>query len=81
MKVMGLSDAEKLNILSLTAAILHLGNITFHEEGNYALVSDEECKYYSFFLMISSLPSSAIKLLIIGIIWWHIDPIFVPKNC
>ncbi|CAI9730947.1 unconventional myosin-Ie-like isoform X1 [Octopus vulgaris] len=42
MDVMGISQKYKGNILTLTAAILHLGNISFYEEGNYALVTNNE---------------------------------------
>ena len=43
METMGLSDTDQYNVISLVAAVLHLGNITFTEENNYASVSNKEC--------------------------------------
>ena len=45
MQVVGIQEDTKEDILSLIAAILHLGNISFIEDGNYAKISDENCKY------------------------------------
>ena len=43
MQVMGL-DAEAVNdILAVVAGILHLGNISFVEHGNYAIPEDDGC--------------------------------------
>ncbi|XP_068083790.1 unconventional myosin-Ie [Anabrus simplex] len=50
MSVMGLSEAEQTNILKLVAGILHLGNITFVEKGNYSEIQD-----YSFLAFPSHL--------------------------
>lgn len=47
MSVIGLSLDEQDAVLQIVAGILHLGNITFREEGNYAVVESEDCKYYS----------------------------------
>lgn len=44
MSVIGLSGDEQQNVLQLTAAILHLGNITFVEDrSNTARVQDDRC--------------------------------------
>ena len=45
MSVMGLSGDEQTTIMSIVAGVLHLGNIAFSEQGNYAVVADEECMY------------------------------------
>lgn len=45
MQIVGINDATKLEILKLVSAILHIGNITFIEEGNYAAVNGEDCKF------------------------------------
>ncbi|ESN91017.1 hypothetical protein HELRODRAFT_116401 [Helobdella robusta] len=42
MGVMGLTKADESNVLSLVAAVLHLGNITFKEKGNYSDVFDRQ---------------------------------------
>lgn len=35
---------EQSDVLQLSAGILHLGNISFVENGNYAAVENEDCK-------------------------------------
>lgn len=40
MVVMGFSDAEQREIWSVVAAVLHLGNVTFSESGNYAQIEE-----------------------------------------
>ncbi|KAK6642549.1 Unconventional myosin-Ie [Polyplax serrata] len=40
MTVMGLNSEAQKSVLRVTAAVLHLGNITFCENGNYAAVED-----------------------------------------
>lgn len=42
--MVGLSDEERTIVLQIVAGILHLGNIGFREEGNYAVVENEECE-------------------------------------
>ena len=45
MQVMGL-DPEVINdILAVVAGILHLGNISFVEQGNYAIPEDDGCMW------------------------------------
>ena len=44
MSVMGMTESDRNNILGIVAGILHLGNISFVESGNYAAVSQDECK-------------------------------------
>lgn len=46
MTVMGISDTEKNSILKLVAAVLHLGNITFVESGNYSEIEDHRFLAY-----------------------------------
>lgn len=36
MKVINISDADQMNIFKIIAGILHLGNIMFKSDGNYA---------------------------------------------
>ena len=44
MQVMGL-DSDAINdIFTVVAGILHLGNISFVEHGNYAIPEDDGCK-------------------------------------
>jgi len=43
MSVIGLNESDQDNILRLVAAILHLGNVSFTEEKNFARVNDEQC--------------------------------------
>lgn len=43
MEVVGINSDEQTDILSIVAGILHLGNISFVESGNYAAPADDEC--------------------------------------
>ena len=45
MSVIGIFPEEQALVLQIVAGILHLGNISFKEVGNYAGVESEECKY------------------------------------
>ena len=44
MQVIGISTEEQNDILSIVAGILHLGNISFSESGNYAVITNDECE-------------------------------------
>lgn len=44
MGVIGIAPADQSMVLQIVAGVLHLGNITFKESGNYAAVESEECK-------------------------------------
>lgn len=45
MQVIGISDYNQLQILQIVSAILHIGNILFVEENNYASVMNDDCNY------------------------------------
>lgn len=45
MKVIGISDQDRAMVLQIVAGVLHVGNISFKEAGNYAAVESEECKW------------------------------------
>lgn len=45
MAVVGLSPDEQDSVLQLVAGILHLGNISFREENNYAVVESQDCEF------------------------------------
>lgn len=47
MEVIGLDDQTRDDIQSLVAGILHLGNLQFVENGNYAAIADPGCKFES----------------------------------
>lgn len=45
MTTIGMTEEEQSSIIQTVAAILHLGNIMFTEEGNdKAVVEDQDCK-------------------------------------
>ena len=44
MNVMNMTEDEQSSILQIVAGILHLGNISFVEDGNYAVPENEDCK-------------------------------------
>ena len=45
MDVIGISDEDQGSVLQIVAGVLHLGNISFEEQGNYAVPSDDECMH------------------------------------
>ncbi|KAK3098251.1 hypothetical protein FSP39_017626 [Pinctada imbricata] len=51
MQVVGIQDDNREDILSLIAAILHLGNISFVEDGNYAKINDDNFLEYPKYLL------------------------------
>ncbi|KAK7158029.1 hypothetical protein R3I93_009279 [Phoxinus phoxinus] len=51
MSVVGLSVDAQDTVLQIVAAILHLGNITFREEGNYAVVESEDFLAFPSYLL------------------------------
>lgn len=44
MDVVGLDPETQMSVLQIVAGILHLGNITFRENGNRVVVEDKDCK-------------------------------------
>lgn len=51
MDVIGISDEDQGSVLQIVAGVLHLGNISFDEQGNYAVPSDDEFLAYPAYLM------------------------------
>ncbi|XP_028565708.2 unconventional myosin-Ie-like [Podarcis muralis] len=51
MDVVGLSGEEQALVLQIVAGILHLGNITFRESGNYAMVESEDFLAFPSYLL------------------------------
>lgn len=51
MDVIGISDEDQGNVLQIVAGVLHLGNISFDEQGNYAVPSDDEFLAYPAYLL------------------------------
>uniref|UniRef100_A0A0K0DIN4 Unconventional myosin-Ie n=1 Tax=Angiostrongylus cantonensis TaxID=6313 RepID=A0A0K0DIN4_ANGCA len=62
MKVVGLSEETQLEILKLVLAVLHIGNITFVEENNFAAVEAPDFLQYPAFLLGLSTESIRHKL-------------------
>lgn len=51
MSVVGLSDEDQESVLQIVASILHLGNISFREENNYATVESQDFLAFPSFLL------------------------------
>uniref|UniRef100_A0A8C5EXL3 Osteoclast-stimulating factor 1 n=1 Tax=Gouania willdenowi TaxID=441366 RepID=A0A8C5EXL3_GOUWI len=51
MSVVGLSVEEQDSVLQLVAGILHLGNVSFREENNYAVVESQDFLAFPAFLL------------------------------
>lgn len=47
MQVIGISGEHQQLVLQIVAGILHLGNISFREQGNYAQVESSDREYDS----------------------------------
>jgi myosin-1 len=45
MSVMGMTEHEQSNILQVVAGVLHLGNVTFREKGNYSEIEKQDSKF------------------------------------
>lgn len=43
--MIGISDYDQVSVFQIVAGVLHLGNISFVEQGNYAVPNDDECMY------------------------------------
>lgn len=42
MQVIGIDQATQLTVISIVAGIMHVGNISFVEQGNYAVIANED---------------------------------------
>eukprot|EP00061_Rhincodon_typus_P003311 g19778.t1 len=51
MAVIGLSLEDQSSVLQIVAGILHLGNIAFREQGNYAVVESEDFLAFPAYLL------------------------------
>lgn len=45
MQVVGLSEDVQMEVLKLVAGVLHVGNISFSERNNYAVIAQDDCKF------------------------------------
>ncbi|KAK0425813.1 hypothetical protein QR680_009401 [Steinernema hermaphroditum] len=59
MSVVGIDDERQVQILQLVAAVLHLGNVGFVEQRNYAAVENEQFLDFPGYLL--GLPTALIK--------------------
>uniref|UniRef100_A0A4W3JWB2 Myosin IF n=1 Tax=Callorhinchus milii TaxID=7868 RepID=A0A4W3JWB2_CALMI len=55
MQVIGISSDIQMMVLQIVAGILHLGNISFSEAGNYAQVENEDLAFPAYLLGIDQL--------------------------
>lgn len=51
MAVIGLSEDQRASVLQIVAGILHVGNIAFQEQGNYAVVESEDFLAFPSYLL------------------------------
>ncbi|XP_031555305.1 unconventional myosin-Ie-like isoform X2 [Actinia tenebrosa] len=51
MDVIGISDENQADCLAIVAGVLHIGNICFTEDGNYAVPADDEFLQYPGYLL------------------------------
>lgn len=51
MKVVGVNEQEQLEVLRIVSAVLHIGNITFTEDNNFAAVSGKDYLEFPAFLL------------------------------
>ena len=62
MEVMNISGETQANVLNIVAGILHLGNISFNEDGNYAIPEDDGCEWWVYVYSSLSLQHSKSNL-------------------
>lgn len=53
MDVMGIPLEDQATVFQLVAGILHLGNISFAEEGNYARPENDECELHDWINLVN----------------------------
>ncbi|XP_071573945.1 unconventional myosin-Ie isoform X1 [Temnothorax nylanderi] len=63
LSVMGIKDAEVMNIFRLVAGILHVGNIQFVEKGNYSQIADKQFLEFPAYLFGISAEHLSYKLI------------------
>ncbi|CAL2029136.1 unnamed protein product [Caenorhabditis brenneri] len=51
MKVVGVNEQDQLEVLRIVSAVLHIGNISFSEENNFAAVSGKDYLEFPAFLL------------------------------
>ncbi|XP_069798544.1 myosin IEb [Narcine bancroftii] len=51
MAVIGLSPDDRASVLQIVAGVLHIGNIAFQEQGNYAMVESEDFLAFPAYLL------------------------------
>ncbi|GAB6019968.1 Unconventional myosin-Ie [Chamberlinius hualienensis] len=51
MTVMGMTEDDQMSVLTVVAGILHLGNVSFIEAGNYAAIENEDFLAYPAYLL------------------------------
>uniref|UniRef100_A0A8C9TUG2 Osteoclast-stimulating factor 1 n=2 Tax=Scleropages formosus TaxID=113540 RepID=A0A8C9TUG2_SCLFO len=51
MDVIGITAEDQAQVLQVVAGVLHLGNVSFKEVGNYASVENEQCLAFPAFLL------------------------------
>ena len=61
MDTMGISLEDQATVFQLVAGILHLGNISFVEEGNYARPENDECKIINLYFILNNSSSNMIQ--------------------
>ena len=52
MEVMNITGDTQATVLQIIAGILHLGNISFSEQGNYAVPEDDGCELNNEWLLL-----------------------------
>lgn len=57
MEVIGIDLTSQMEILRTIAAIMHIGNITFIENKNFAAIADEQCNFKHCFVELVSATS------------------------
>ncbi|KYM95104.1 Myosin-Ie, partial [Cyphomyrmex costatus] len=63
LSVMGIKDAEVMDIFRLVAGILHLGNIQFAEDDNYSQIADKQFLEFPAYLFRISVEQLSRKLI------------------
>ena len=82
MDVIGISGDDQASVLQIVAGVLHLGNISFTEQGNYAVPSDDECMYFSSFCICNILSTFVlVEFILVGCCTYVTYQIIHLANC
>ena len=75
MTVIGIAEETQSVVFSIVAGIMHIGNIAFREDGNYAVPTDDGCKCLNLISLLNPIKIFSIVLYSFRVsfisLWYH----------